>query len=98
MKGDSVFLDEKQDADMDRILVNIYFPAVCRSYDMYIPAKCEISEISEMLRSVCGELTDYMFVPKDDMVLCDRKTGNVFDVNITPEELCLVNGTELVFI
>ena len=83
---------------MNRVLVNIYFPAVCRSFDVYLPRKTEISQITDMLKPICGELTDNMFIPTEDTVLCDRKTGNILDVNATPDELCLINGSELMFI
>ncbi len=83
---------------MNKVLVNIYFPSVCRSYDVYIPCDTEISEIAEMLAPLCGELTDYMFIPSEDSVLCDRVTGNALDVNLTPHELCLVNGSKLMYV
>ncbi len=83
---------------MTKVLVNIYFPAVCRSYDVWLPCGSEILQISDMLKKVCGELTDNMFVPSDNSVLCDRVSGNILDVNATPDELCLINGSELMFI
>lgn len=83
---------------MNRVLVNIYFPAVCRAFDVYLPREAEISQITDMLKPICGELTDNMFIPAEDTVLCDRKTGNILDVNATPNELCLINGSELMFI
>lgn len=83
---------------MNKVLVNIYFPAVCSSYDVYIPCESELSEISEMLRSICGELTDHMYLATENSVICDRVTGNVLDVNMTPDELCLVNGSKLMYI
>lgn len=83
---------------MNKVLVNIYFPAVCRSYDVYLPCKTEISQITDMLKAICGELTNNMFIPSDNSVLCDRSTGNILDVNCTPDELCLINGSELMFI
>ncbi len=83
---------------MDKILVNIYFPAVCRSYDVYIPCSAEISDITGMLKNICGELTEYMFIASENSLLCDRNTGNILDINLTPEELCLINGSKLMFI
>ncbi len=83
---------------MNKVLVNIYFPAVCRSYDVYMPCGTEIQQITEMLKKICGELTDNMFVPTEDSVLCDKKTGNILDINATPNELCLIHGSELMFI
>jgi len=83
---------------MNSVWVNIYFPAVCKSFDVYLPCETEISQITDMLKPICGELTDNMFIPAEDTVLCDRKTGNILDVNATPDELCLINGSELMFI
>lgn len=83
---------------MNRILVSIYFPAICRAYDVYLPCEAEISQITDMLKVICGELTENMFVSSDSSLLYDRKTGNALDVNSTPDELCLINGSELMFI
>lgn len=74
------------------------FPAVCMSYDMYLPGDAEISQITEMIKSTCMDLTNGMFRPSEDSVLCDRSTGNILDVYSTPNELCLINGSELMFI
>ncbi len=83
---------------MNKILVNVLFPAVCMSYDMYLPGDAEISQITEMIKSACVGLTNGMFRPSEDSVLCDRSTGNILDVYSTPNELCLINGSELMFI
>ena len=83
---------------MNKILVNVFFPAVCMSYDMYFPGDAEISQITEMIKSICASLTDGLFRPSEDSVLCDRNTGNILDIYSTPNEMCLINGSELMFI
>lgn len=68
------------------------------SYDMYFPCDAEISQITEMIKSICASLTDDLFRPSEDSVLCDRNTGNILDIYSTPNEMCLINGSELMFI
>lgn len=83
---------------MNKVLVNVYFPAVCMSYDMYFPADAEILQITEMIKSTCLSLTNGLFKPSDNSVLCERSTGNILDIYSTPNELCLINGSELMLL
>lgn len=80
------------------ILLEIFFPAVYKSYDVYIPEDVTFFRINEMLRKVSGQLTDGLYVPCEESLLCDRETGTILDINQTARELCLHNGSKLMFI
>ncbi len=82
----------------DRILVEVFFPAVCKHFDVFIPDDISFYRINEMLKKVSVQLTDGLFVPSDDNVLCDKKTGTILDINQTARSLCLHNGSKLMFI
>lgn len=82
----------------NKILVEIYFPAVFRSFDVYIPDDVSFFRIVIMLKKASGKLTGGLFEPSDDNVICDMESGAILDINQTARELCLHNGSRLMFI
>ncbi len=83
---------------MDKILVEIYLPAVNRNYDVYIPIKSKLYEIIVMLAGGFTELSGDYFSASDDAVICDKITGIIFNINMSAEELGLYNGAKLMLI
>ncbi|WP_027088424.1 hypothetical protein [Cohnella panacarvi] len=83
---------------MDRILVEVYVPAVGRTFDAYIPAVSKLREVEALLAQVLSDLSDGSFVPSPDTSLCDRKSGLALDINQSAVELGLMNGTRLMLI
>lgn len=81
-----------------KILVEIYFPAAFRSFDVYIPDDVSFHRIVTMLKKVSERLTDGLFSPSDSSVICDMESGAILDINQTARELCLHNGSRLMFI
>ena len=82
----------------DKILIEIYFPATYQSYDVYIPEHISFYKITNMVKKVADKLTHGMYLPSDDSVLCDMESGKILDINQTARELCLHNGSKLMFI
>ena len=75
----------------NKILIEVYFPAIYKSFDVYIPDDVMIQKVSE-------KLTNGLFIPSEDNVLCAVDTGIILDINQTARELCLHNGSKLMFI
>ncbi|MFD0671944.1 methyltransferase [Cohnella sp. GCM10027633] len=83
---------------MDRILVEVYVPALGRTFDAYIPAASKLREVESLLAGALSELSDGAFVPAPDTSLCERKSGSALDINRSAVELGLMNGTRLMLI
>lgn len=84
---------------MDKILVEVYFPAVGKNFDVEMPVKLRIKEITELVSRMFGELEAERYrVGKEMAVLCSRKNGAVFNAGSTPEELGWKNGEQLMFL
>ncbi len=84
---------------MDKILIEVFFPAVGKTFDVEIPAKLRLQEITELVSRMFGELESEQYrVGKGMAVLCSRKTGAVFNAGSTPEELGWKNGEQLIFL
>ena len=83
---------------MDRILVEIYLPALGRAYDVYIPLAMRLHEVRKLLNHALGELSGGTVSGNSETILCDRETGMPFDINSSALELNLKNGSRLMLI
>lgn len=79
-------------------MVEVYLPAAGKSYDVRIPGTVRIGEIIPLLEGCMAELEAGYFVTGKDTVLCDKNTGLALDVNLTPSEMGILNGTKLMMI
>ena len=62
------------------------------------PTSVALYEIDRAGEDGVREEAAHGFRAVDDTVLCDAETGQVFDVNLTPEEIGLRNGARLLMI
>lgn len=83
---------------MNKVMIELYLPAAGCSYDMRIPLNCPIGEIIPLIENCMAELEEGYYIPTDEVVLCERTTGVVLDVNVTPAEMGIINGTKLMLI
>lgn len=82
----------------NQILVECFVPSIDQSYDIRIPTEKTIHEVIELLsKSIC-ELSGGLFIAEDDVLLCDRNSGKVYDINLSVKEHGLVNGSKLMLI
>jgi len=83
---------------VEKILVDIYIPALNKSYDVYLSLSSKIHEAEVLLANAIKDISDGYFVSTQDTVLCDRVTGNILDINKSATELGLQNGSKLMLI
>jgi len=83
---------------VSKILVEVRVPAAERRRDVFIPYERPVCEITELVKGVFSEEAAQGFEPDAETLLCDAESGQVFDVNRTPEELGLSNGARLLLI
>lgn len=83
---------------MDRVLVEVFVPASGQTFDTILPCESKLHEVILLLSHTMNELSEGQFIVKDDTVLCDRKTGEILNINLTVEELGIFNGAKLMLI
>lgn len=83
---------------MNKILVEIYLPVLQTSFDVFIPLTSQLHEIEPLLVRAFNDVTGGYFNSSDELVLCDRDSGKVLDINQTALELALKNGSRLMLI
>ncbi|WP_234121606.1 methyltransferase [Clostridium hydrogenum] len=83
---------------MDKILVDVYVPAINKNYDIYIPFKSKFYEVTKLIVHMVCELSENYFIGQDDSIICDRKSGAIYNINMSSEQLGLKNGFKLMLI
>jgi hypothetical protein len=83
---------------MNKILVEVFLPALGQSYDVFIPLESQLSEVILLLTKVLNDLSSGCYIAGEDAILCDRETGNIFSINMSVYELGLKSGSKLMLI
>lgn len=83
---------------MDKLLVNVYVPILNSSYDMFIPREASLGETLELMKKAVAELSDGLFFPEKNTVICRRESGEILNINLSVFELEIHNGSKLMLI
>ena len=82
----------------NKILVTICVPLLESNYEVYLPINRKISTIIKLLEKALMEITNGYYPNKDNSVVIDEKSGNVYDINITVKESKMMNGSKIILI
>jgi len=82
---------------MNKILVEVYVPAISKLYDVLIPHWLKVYELTALISGAVEKMSDGLFV-SDNPVLCDGSDGNILGINLSVEDLKLYNGSRLMLI
>ena len=80
---------------MNKILVEVFVPSIRETFEIYIPVDSRISEVLTLIEQAVQELTGGAFLPDRQVVLCERNSGMVYNINMTVEQVGLKNGSQL---
>ena len=82
---------------MNKLLVEIYVPAIGNSYDVFIPHNARVFELLPLISEAVEKLSNGLFVPNAP-VLCNGVTGVIYYSRLTVEDMKLKNGSKLMLI
>lgn len=83
---------------MNKILVEIYVPALMRSFEAFIPTKSKVYDVLQLIEAAVRELSDGSFQPDDSVLFCERNTGIIYNINMSIEQIGLENGSQLMLV
>ena len=83
---------------MDKVLIDIFLPAINRSFEVYIPLDSKFYEITPLVAKMLSELSNGLFISGDDSILYERKTGNILNINMSARQLNIKNGDNLMLL
>lgn len=82
----------------NKALVEVFVPAAEQKFDVYIPLESKMGEVVQLLSSALSDLSDGKFKATEDTILCDAKTGIIYNINIEIAELGIKTGSRLMLI
>ncbi len=82
---------------MEKILVELFVPAVGQTYDVFIPRNSKIHEVLFLMSETVKELAGGRYLPAQDTTLCDDQ-GRILNINMSVSEHGIVNGSKLMLI
>lgn len=83
---------------MNKILVEIYVPALMKTFEVYIPTRSKMYDVLQLIESAVRELSDGSFQSDANVLLCERNTGIIYNINMSVEQIGLANGSQLMLI
>lgn len=82
----------------NKLLVTIIVPFLEEKYEVFIPINKRVSNVIKLIERALNEMTNGYYPNKEDSVIIDAESGNVFDVNITVKETKMVNGSKIILL
>jgi len=82
---------------MDKLLVEVYVPAISAHYDVFIPRDARVHELLDLISTAIERLSGSLF-SRDSTALCDGETGRIYNNSIMVEEMNLQNGSRMMLI
>ena len=82
----------------NKLLVTVIVPLLEEKYEVFIPIGKRVSDIIRLLEKALKEMTNGYYPDKEDSVIIDAESGNVFDVNITVKETKMINGSKIILL
>ncbi len=82
----------------NKVLVEIIVPLLETKYEAYIPINKRLSTVIKLIEKALIEMTNGYYPNKENSVIIDAESGNVFDINITVKESKLFNGSKIILI
>jgi len=82
----------------NKVLVEVIVPLIEQKYEMYIPINKRISVVIKLIEKALKEMNNGYYPSKDNSVIIDAESGNVFDINITVKESKMINGSQIILI
>lgn len=83
---------------MNKILVEVFFPALGRSFDVEIPTRMRFHRIADLVERAVSEVTGGTYAVTGEALICDYVSGEPFDMNFWPDKQCLSNGAKIIII
>jgi len=83
---------------MNKILVNIYVPALEENYDFWIPINKKVYRIILLLIKIINESSGGYYKPTKMPLLYDRITSEPYNIDLTIKDNNIENGTKMILI
>ncbi len=84
--------------DNNKILLEVYIPAIEKEYDIFVPVNKKIGTLKKMVEKGLLDLTDNVYTVTNDTNLYSKDTGLMYDENTKLIDTDLKNGSRIILI
>jgi len=82
---------------MNKVLIEVSSPAAGKTFDMFVPDSLQIGEFASLTSGLFEKLSDGTFSCSTRLAtVSEKKTGHVFDYNLTVKDAKIKNGTKII--
>ncbi len=82
----------------NKILIKLYAPEFGKVFDIYIPANYLVWKITKLVMKCVSDLCDISINLKNEFILINKVTNEVYSNNSIIRETDIRNGTELIIL
>ena len=82
----------------NKVLVKVIAPEFDQTFDVYIPVNYLVWKINKMLAKCIGDLCDYNIDLRQEFILINKQTNEIYANNEIIRKTNIRNGTELIII
>lgn len=82
---------------MDKILINLYVPAIHEYYDIFVPHILPVKDICKLLGKAIEELSNRQYITSGEEILCSAERQNILNPDWKLIEYGIQNGEHLLF-
>lgn len=79
-----------------KYLIEVSVPASGLVHDLFVPDTMQVGTLTLLSANVFAQLSGGLYVASESAILCEKKTGCVFDADKRIRDTAIRNGTRLV--
>lgn len=79
-----------------KVLVNIFVPEIEQNFELYIPVNRRLETIIKIINKAISDIVFGQYPIKDNLQLCNRRTGQIYDNSDYVRNTDIQNGSQLV--
>ncbi len=80
---------------MDKILIELYVPAIGEKFDLFVPDFLKIRTLRHLLSEAVKELSDNRYASSGEEILCDYIAFVIFSEDKCLKDYKVQNGSKL---
>lgn len=81
-----------------KVLVKLLVPEIEKSYELYIPINRTVRDVCKLINELVHEDTSGVFPIREDVVLLDRFSTNIYPYETYIRDTNIRNGSQIVLI
>ena len=83
---------------MNRVLVELYVPAIGEHFDMFVPTDVPIQKLNKIIASGVAELTNGIYIVSNEEQLCTKEPCGVLNPMLTLQDYGANDGEQIYLI